>query len=118
MNWTGRYLRVLLHGLSRRGHEDHGEEAGTAADPTDALPDPSPELNPPFIVHGTKDDLVPWQQALRTHEALRRQGVRSEIRILDGAVHLFDMYRSYGNDKAAKQAVGEAYEFLRSQVFS
>jgi len=129
MNWTGRYLRVLLHGLSGR-HRDAG--SADSADPTDALPDPSQEQIqavsplaqiqrglynvPTFIVHGTKDDLIPWQQAVRTYEALRRQNVAAEIRILDDAVHLFDLYRSYENDERAKEVVWEGYEFLRRQV--
>ncbi|AEO67410.1 uncharacterized protein THITE_2050784 [Thermothielavioides terrestris NRRL 8126] len=126
MNWTGRSLRVLLNGLSRHGHSiGHG-------DPTDTLPEPSPEQVravsplaqirrgnykvPTFLIHGTKDDLIPWQQALRTHEALRQANVEAEIRILDGALHLFDMFRTYEGDSNAKAAVREGYEFLSKHV--
>ncbi|RYP44065.1 hypothetical protein DL768_009434 [Monosporascus sp. mg162] len=131
MNWTGRYLRVLLNGLdSCRSGGASGHADG--ADPTDALPDPSPEQIqavsplaqirrgmynvPTFIVHGTKDDLIPWQQALRTYEALRQQDVEAEIRILDGAVHLFDLYRSYEADERANEVLREGYEFLSRHI--
>ncbi|KAK0723563.1 hypothetical protein B0T26DRAFT_263600 [Lasiosphaeria miniovina] len=126
MNWTGRYLRVLLNGLS----PSSGKTIGT--DPTDALPEPSAEAVravsplaqiragryavPTFIVHGTRDDLIPWQQARRTYEALRERGIEAEIRILEGAVHLFDLYRAYETDEAAQRAVAEGYEMLARWV--
>ncbi|KAF3769424.1 hypothetical protein M406DRAFT_32824 [Cryphonectria parasitica EP155] len=138
MNWTGRSLRVLLNGLSSgRLHAPDPRPAGDGhafPDPTDELLDPSPEQIqlvsplaqiqrgtyqvPTFLIHGTKDDLIPWQQALRTHEALQQQGVESHIRILDGAAHLFDLYRSYNGNKGAKEAVRAGYDFLRSHVHS
>lgn len=145
MNWTGRYLRVLLHGLSsasasasaapvasrqRRGEE---EEAGEEmVDPTDDLPDPTPEQIravsplaqiqrgayrvPTFIVHGTADDLIPWRQAVRTYDALRERGVAAEIRVVDGAAHLFDVCGAFGGDEAAGMAVAEAYATLAGWV--
>lgn len=131
MNWTGRCLRVLLNGLSS-SHRDVGNAGGTVLDPTDTLPEPSLEQIqavsplaqiergayrvPTFIIHGTKDDLIPWQQASRTFEALRQQGIEAEIRILDGAVHLFDLYQSYNKDSEAKARVQEAYDFLSRYV--
>lgn len=126
MNWTGRYLRVLLNGLPPASAA--GGEHAVNSDPTDLLPDPSLEQVqavsplaqirqgkyrvPTFIVHGTKDDLIPWQQAVRTYDALREQGVPAEIRILDGALHLFDLYKSSESDESAKKAVSEGYEML------
>ncbi|KAI0015267.1 putative polyketide synthase [Xylariomycetidae sp. FL0641] len=135
MNWTGRCLRVLLNGLagdSQAAIRPPNDALGVPMDPTDALPMPSHEQIravsplaqiqegvyrvPTFLIHGTKDDLVPWEQSLRTHEALQRQGVAAEIRILDGAVHLFDMYRSYDNDGRAKKAIQDGYSFLRRHI--
>lgn len=133
MNWTGRYLKILLNGLSpssaRHCEKDEGEGQ---SDPTDFLPEPAQEQIesisplsqirqgkykvPTFIIHGTKDDLIPWQQAVRTYDALREKGVPAEIRILDGAAHLFDLYRSFGTDKAAQEAVSEAYDMLAQWV--
>lgn len=131
MNWTGRYLRVLLNGL-RPGthHSTRGDMP--VNDPTDLLPEPtqaqiqavSPLAQirqgnyrvPTFIIHGTKDDLIPWQQAARTYDALKEQGVSAELRILDGTVHLFDMYKSFEGDEMARRAVDEAYQMLVDQI--
>lgn len=128
MNWTGRYLRVLLNGLS----PSTGGRRVVGTDPTDALPEPSVEAVravsplaqiragryavPTFIVHGTRDDLVPWQQALRTYEALQERGVEAEIRILEGAAHLFDLYKGFERDETAQRAVQEGYEMLARWV--
>ena len=129
MNWTGRCLRVLLNGLSPSSRQGQSSSSG---DPTDMLPEPSLEQIqavsplaqirqgnykvPTFIIHGTTDDLIPWQQAVRTHEALQQVGVETEIRILDDALHLFDLFRSYENNKGQKAAVREGYEFLKRRV--
>lgn len=128
MNWKGRTLRVLLNKLSRR----QALNSSGGGDPTDDLPDPTLEhiqsvsplaqirrgayQVPTFIIHGTKDDLIPWEQAVRTYEALRQKDVSAEIRILEGAAHLFDLYRSYEEDENAIRAVKEGYEFLWRHV--
>ncbi|KAJ4422348.1 Type I Iterative PKS [Gnomoniopsis sp. IMI 355080] len=129
MNWTGRYLRILLNGLSPAGAGDYGEhEEEVQTDPTDFLPEPTQDQIesisplaqirqgtyrvPTFIIHGTKDDLIPWEQAVRTYDALRERGVPAEIRILEGAAHLFDLYRSFSTDKTAQDAVRDAYDML------
>ncbi|PSR79893.1 hypothetical protein BD289DRAFT_491583 [Coniella lustricola] len=131
MNWTGRYLEVLLNGLPAASLSAV-DELDNDTDPTDLLPFPSREQIqavsplaqieqgkyhvPTFIIHGTKDDLIPWQQAVRTYDALRAQGVTAEIRILDGAVHLFDMYKSYSSDESAKRAIQDGYAMLARSV--
>lgn len=124
MNWKGRSLRVLLNGLSSRKTPRETD----SEDPIDGLPEPSLEQIqsvsplaqikrgayqvPTFIIHGTEDDLIPWQQASRTHEALQQQGVAGEIRIVEGAVHLYDLYHSYDKNENAVRAIQEGYEFL------
>lgn len=131
MNWTGRYLRVLLNGLKPAGQGSLSSSAEND-DPTDLIPDPSKEQIqsisplaqihqgnyrvPTFIIHGTKDDLIPWQQAVRTYDALTAHGVPAEIRILEGAVHLFDMYKSYNSDENAQKAIQDGYNMLARYV--
>ncbi len=45
--------------------------------------------DPPFlIVHGTKDELVPYYMATRLHEALKRNGTDVELVPLDGGSHV------------------------------
>ncbi|KAJ6184467.1 Type I Polyketide synthases (Type I PKS) [Penicillium mononematosum] len=122
MNWKGHTLRILLNGLSKH--------SGVMS--SDELPEPTQEqiqavsplaqirrgayTTPTFIIHGTEDDLIPWKQAVRTFEALRQRSVIADLRILDGAEHLFDLYPSYKDDLQAAKAVQDGYEFLRRHV--
>lgn len=122
MNWHGQTLPVLLHGLPPAESISSQEQAAQYKD----LPQPAPELvrkisplaqirkgvyrTPTHILFGTEDDLIPWQQAQRTADALRDAGVESGLTLLEGAPHLFDLYRD--PDGQRWQAVLEGYEFL------
>lgn len=66
------------------GTLDAHPEAGKAASPvTYASAD-----DPPFLTyHGTKDPLVPVDQAAALDEALKKAGVASEVHLLEGAGH-------------------------------
>jgi len=66
---------------------------------------------PTFIVHGTRDDLIPWQQAQRTHDVLSVNGIRTELRVVEGAPHLFDLGRGLKPDAA--RAIEDGYRFLK-----
>ncbi|KAJ5356766.1 Type I Polyketide synthases (Type I PKS) [Penicillium concentricum] len=99
MNWKGHTLRILLNGLSRHS----GIRRGAYTTPT-------------FIIHSTEDDLILWKQAVRTFEALRQRNVIADLRILDGAERLFNLYPSYKDDLQAAKAVQDGYEFLRRHV--
>jgi acetyl esterase/lipase len=125
MNWKGQTLPVLVNGLNRALH-DKGDRGFPE------LPKPSLEqivpisplaqirrqkyATPTFLVHGTLDDLIPWQQSQRTCEALVENGVDAESRIIDGAVHLFDIYRGFEDNSEAARAVSDGYSFLRAHV--
>lgn len=116
MNWNAKTLPVLLKGISQ-GSEDANlrlEEIQTVSPLTQIRE--RQYRTPTFLIHGTKDDLIPWQQAQRTYEALQETGVLSELRILQGAVHLFDSYRGYEKDEEAARVVREGYDFLSTQV--
>lgn len=70
---------------------------------------------PTFIIHGTMDDLIPWEQSQRFYEALVRNGVRADIRLIQGGEHLFDI----GTGKMceeANHAVRDGYMFLLKMV--
>jgi acetyl esterase/lipase len=60
---------------------------------------------------GTEDNLIPYQQSQRTYECLKERGVPADIRILEGRVHLFDLYRD-SPDNAGWRAVRDGYDFL------
>jgi acetyl esterase/lipase len=52
-------------------------------------------LSAPFlIIHGDKDPLVPVEQSVVLHEALRAAGVESELRIIAGGGHGNSVFNS------------------------
>jgi acetyl esterase/lipase len=68
---------------------------GPLSEKVDAAKEASPvtyatEDDPPFlIVHGTKDGLVPVDQARRLHQALSQAGADSTLVIVEGQGHIF-----------------------------
>ena len=128
MNWKGQTLPILLGGLPSKNKL----AAGADTDPKkwSSLDQPSHDKivaasplaqilrnnyrTPTFLVHGTADDLIPWQQTQRVHDALVSKGVPAEVLIREGAVHLFDLYRD--QDGTAWEAVRKGYEFLFEKV--
>ncbi|KAI8958242.1 hypothetical protein F5Y11DRAFT_362834 [Daldinia sp. FL1419] len=118
MNWHGQTVPVLVHGLNK-----NAQQSGIPQ-----LPAPTPAQvqaisplahirngsyrTPTFIVHPYEDDLIPWQQAQRTADELRDQGIESELRLISNAAHLFDMYRSHEGNEEAVQAIRDGYAFL------
>lgn len=124
MNWHGQTVPVLLHGLPSRKKKS----AGVEMESWRSIDQPSQEekisirplaqvlrgsyRTPTFLVHGTRDDLIPWQQSQMTYAALTSKGIHAGINILEGAVHLFDLYRDH--DGKGWRAVQEGYDFLFS----
>ena len=116
MNHHGRTLQTLLKGLDKK--------SGKA--PDSAIPSPtdisavSPlaqirdgvYCTPTFVIHPRQDDLIPWQQAERTVQALRSQGISAELRLLEKVPHLFDIYRNWQRNGIADKIVREGYDFL------
>ena len=113
MNWHAQTLPVLVHGL--RPHQPDRLLLSPTRAQVQAL-SPLAQIRsgryrtPTFIVHGTRDDLIPWQQAQRTHDALSVNGVRAELRVVEGAPHLFDLGRGLKPDAAG--AIEDGYRFL------
>ena len=118
MNMQGRSLNVLLNGMDNSNRKE--PQAPTS--PQVAAVSPLAQIRsggyatPTFIIHPRQDDLIPWEQAQRTFEALRVGGVEAELRIVEDAPHLFDVYRGYHANQGAKEAVREGYEFLCKHV--
>ncbi|KAL9020402.1 MAG: hypothetical protein Q9185_002376 [Variospora sp. 1 TL-2023] len=123
MNWKGAALPVLLNGMdpAQRGRsQDHlpspTREQIAAVSPL-AQVRKGRYRTPTFLVHGTRDDLIPWEQAQRTADAMREKGVEAEVRVVQGAAHLFDVVRGWRrSNEEAGRAVDEGYEFLRRWV--
>ena len=118
MNWSGLTLNVLLNGLDK-----NQRKAPSAPSKADVVAiSPLAQIRhmkyqtPTFIIHPRKDDLIPWQQAQRTWEALRAAGVDAELRVLEDVRHLFDVEHNWQKDLRARDAVREGYEFLCRNV--
>lgn len=123
MNWKGQCLPVLINGLPKIFEGASKDWANQ----------PQPELNrikavspyaqivagnynvPTCIVHGDQDDLIPWQQSVRAGDALRSRGVDTQVLIIKGKKHLFDLYRD--NDGKGAEAIEKAYAFLGRHCF-
>jgi acetyl esterase/lipase len=93
-----------------------GYEPGTPANEMDAKAkeDVSPisfvsQDDPPIMqVHGDKDNTVPIKHARNMHEQLKRDGVKTELVIIEGANH--------GVAGAAPQVTKRAARFVREQL--
>ena len=118
MNMQGRSLNVLLNGMdnSKRKEPQAPSSQQVAAVSPLAQIRSGGYATPTFIIHPRQDDLIPWEQAQRTFEALRVGGVEAELRIVEDVPHLFDVYRGYHANQGAKEAVREGYEFLYKHV--
>jgi acetyl esterase/lipase len=124
-NWKGQMLPILMNGLphkSRVSTSDAKKYYSMDQPSREKIVSISPfaQINrgtyqtPTYLVHGTADDLIPWQQTQRVHDALVKQGVPAGLSVVDNAVHLFDLYR----DKTGQQweVVKEGYEFLSKHI--
>ena len=46
---------------------------------------------PTFMIHGTNDDLIPWEQSQGTFDALLNEGVEAGLVLVEGAPRIFDL---------------------------
>lgn len=127
MNWKGQCLPVLLRGLPSGSHTAPAvaEALISQSQPgTEEVQVVSPYAQikkglyrtPTFVIHGTEDDLIPWSQSVRTVNALKENGVRAEVEIAQGKVHLFDLYRDK-DGSSGWEIVNRGYQFLAREVF-
>ena len=69
---------------------------------------------PTFLIHGTNDELIPWQQSKGTFDELVMRGIPSGIVLVEGAPHICDL--SSEPESEGWKAVVRGYEFLGSFV--
>jgi pimeloyl-ACP methyl ester carboxylesterase len=69
---------------------------------------------PTFLVHGTSDDLIPWQQSQRTYRALVDNPVDADLVLVEGAPHICDL--SSDLESESWKAVLKGYNFITSYV--
>ncbi|KAK7754813.1 Type I Iterative PKS [Diatrype stigma] len=128
INWKAQTLPVILGGLPsrRKAAQQHPE-----VEDWNALPQPGPDKiaavsplaqirrgnyrTPTFLIHGTADDLIPWQQSRRTYEAMVESNVPAHLALVEGGPHICD--RSSEPDSEGWKATVRGYEFIASHVF-
>ncbi|MHB8767267.1 MAG: alpha/beta hydrolase [Deferrisomatales bacterium] len=65
---------------------------------------------PTLLLHGTGDDVVPWEDSAELHGALRRAGVDAELELFEGQPHAFDTDPALG-----RRCVERMVKFLGRQ---
>lgn len=129
INWKAQTLPVIVNGLPSRG-KANAEASSTKTD-WNAAPQPtlervravSPRAHitggtyanvPTFLIHGTADDLIPWQQSQGTYDALVARGIPTGLVLVEGAPHICDL--SSDPESAGWKAALRGYEFISSFV--
>ncbi|KAI9661722.1 MAG: Type I Iterative PKS [Bathelium mastoideum] len=131
-NWKSQLVPVLVSGLPSRA-KANSDTLNTDRTSWDALPMPATEhiqavspyahivqghyRTPTFIVHGDRDELIPWQQSRDTIEALRNQGIEAGFVTPRGAGHAFDLWPEEDPQATGWAAVQEAYDFVCRHIF-
>jgi acetyl esterase/lipase len=122
MSWEAATLPILINGLRR---DSTSKSVSRPAKPSiQQIQSISPLAQiragryktPTFIIHGTRDDLIPWQQARRTFEGLIENDVPAGMVILEDAPHLFDMFQGFKSNAEAVKAVDDGFDFLSEYV--
>lgn len=127
MNWKAQTLPVILGGLPSRKMTARN----SASNDWNALPQPTSDkiaaasvrtqvhqgnyMTPTFLIHGTNDDLIPWEQSQGTYEAMVENNVPAQLVLVQGAPHVCDL--SSDPDSAGWKATLRGYEFLASYAF-
>ena len=66
---------------------------------------------PTFIVHGTEDEVAPFESAQRLIQVLQANGVRSGLLALEGVSHVHDLRLKPGMELWDTQ-IAPGYQFL------
>ncbi|KAK2006472.1 beta-ketoacyl synthase domain-containing protein [Colletotrichum eremochloae] len=128
MNWKAQTLPVVIGGLPSK----NSAASQTPGIDWNALPQPSVDeiqscsplaqvrkgnyATPTFLVHGKADDLIPWQQSLRTIKEIKNRGIDGQLVLVPDAPHICDTSRNPA--APGWQAVLKGYQWLRSYAFS
>lgn len=127
INWKAQTLPVIINGLPSRNKADKMSDVRDWND----LPQPGVDRivavsplaqirrgnyrTPTFLVHGTADDLIPWQQSRETYEAMLERDIPAQLALVEGAPHICDL--SSDPDSEGWKAAIRGYDFLCSYVF-
>ena len=126
INWKAQTLPVIIGGLPSKD-----KAAGSKVQDWNALPQPGLDdiipvsplaqivrgnyKTPTFLIHGTNDDLIPWQQSQGTYAALVDHGVTAGLALVPGAPHICDL--SSDPESEGWKATLKGFDFISSHVF-
>jgi acetyl esterase/lipase len=115
VNWYGiSDVNDLLAGTNRKTYAIAwlGDQQNVAAIAKQVSPLTSvrPGLPPIITIHGDSDDVVPYSQSVRLHEALNKAGVKNELVTVYGGKH------GWFTDKETLAAYARIWKFLDANV--
>ncbi|KFA74445.1 hypothetical protein S40288_08906 [Stachybotrys chartarum IBT 40288] len=118
----GNGLPLLLNGISG-DKDDHDNEAWKRQVSSDRIAAINPMAKvrdgsyttPTFVVHGTRDEIVPYAMAADFVQTCRGRGVECGFLTIPGARHIHDLNLEPGT-VAWEAEVAPAYEFLLSKL--
>ncbi|KAI0455410.1 BcPKS19, polyketide synthase [Xylaria acuta] len=126
INWKAQTLPVIIGGLPSRKKADKNPEIKdwnnlpqpgldkiTAVSPLAQIRQGN-YRTPTFLVHGTADDLIPWQQSRGTYDAMVERNIAARLALIEGAPHICDL--SSDPESEGWKAAIRGYEFLSSYV--
>jgi acetyl esterase/lipase len=123
INWRAQTLPVIIGGLPSKS-----KFLSTGKTIMDIMHQPQPEKEklqqcspraqiakgnyrtPTFFIHGTDDELIPWQMTQGTYQALLDSGVATGVELVSGVGHICDL--SSEPESEGWQATVKGYEFL------
>lgn len=127
INWKAQTLPVIMNGLPSRKtaaekHPDVEDWSKLPQPSVETIKAHSPRAHidlgdynvPTFFVHGTSDDLIPWQQSNTTYQAMLERGIKTGLVLLEGAPHICDLSSDPESD--GWKATVRAYDFICSSV--
>ncbi|CAI7616619.1 unnamed protein product [Penicillium discolor] len=127
-NWKAQIVPLLVNGLSTKARGTANDADANIADYLESLSMPpakdiqavSPYVQiiqgwyrtPIFLVHGDRDDLIPWEQSRDSVEALVAQGIEAGFTAPHKAGHAFDLWPAEDTQGTGWAAVKRAVQSL------
>ncbi|KAK4182798.1 ketoacyl-synt-domain-containing protein [Podospora australis] len=114
-------LPLLLNGLSKSRQGSNGVKELLAPPPRNVIESICPLSRvqkrdysiPTFVIHGMRDEVVPYEAAEKFVAELKRKGVKCGMLKVDGARHIHDLDVTPGTEGWTR-GVGPGYEFVFS----
>ncbi|EPE28832.1 Thiolase-like protein [Glarea lozoyensis ATCC 20868] len=123
INWKAQTLPVIMYGLPSTKKADPNVDYNMLPQPPlDIIRQHSPRAHirqgtynvPTFFIHGTADDLIPWQQTQGTYQTMREKGIDTDLVLLENGPHICDLSGDPKSD--GWKATVKGYNFITSHA--